>query len=83
LEVLGEIKRYKEMQEEIDRYVYDADYLVPPCLYIPRLVKYELDISVEDNGGELALGMYKKTCKHGLVTAKQLVASIEDRSVML
>ena len=51
MEVLGEIKRYKEMQEEIDRYVYDTDYLVPPCLYIPRLVKYELDISVEDNGG--------------------------------
>jgi len=80
---MTDLKRYLAIQQEVITYVYDPDYLMPPCLFIPRLVTFDLDLSAEDNGAELALAMYKRTSQHALASAKSLVASIEDKSVVL
>jgi hypothetical protein len=56
---------------------------MPPCIFIPRILSFDLDNAAEDNGAELALTMYKKTSNHALASTKPLVASIEDKSLVI
>lgn len=35
---------------------------MPPCIFIPRILSYDLDISAEGNGANLSLGYYSKVC---------------------
>ncbi len=49
---------------------------MPPCIFIPRLKTFNLDISIEDNNGLLALSFYKQTSGHDFVTIKDLKTKI-------
>lgn len=66
------LKEYQEKVEKINALVFDPDYLMPPCIFIPRLMTYNLDLSAEDNNGNLALSLFKQTSDHDLVSLKDM-----------
>ena len=68
---------------EILPYVYDPDYLMPPCLFVPRILTFDLDLSAEDNGAELALTLYKRTSHHALPSTKSLLAALDDPTLLI
>ena len=49
---------------------------MPPSIFIPRLKTFNLDISIEDNNGLLALSFYKQTSGHDFVSIKDLKTKI-------
>lgn len=69
---MKDLQVYRKKVEKNNAVVFDPDYLMPPSIFIPRLMKYNLDISAEDNNGNLALSFYKQTSGHDLVTIKDL-----------
>jgi hypothetical protein len=83
IDLVTDLKKYLEIQQEVSQYVYNPDYLMPPCLFIPRIVCYDLDNSAEDNNADLALTMYKRTSHHALYSTKSLIASLEDKSLLI
>ena len=36
---------------------------MPPCIFIPRVLNYDLDKSPEDNNAQLSVGFYKQVTK--------------------
>jgi hypothetical protein len=68
---------------EILPYVYDPNYLMPPCLFVPRILTFDLDLSAEDNGAELALTLYKRISHHALPSTKSLLAALDDPTLLI
>ena len=45
--------------QELSHLAFEARYLMPPCIFVPRVLNYDLDKSPEDNNAQLSLNFYK------------------------
>lgn len=45
---------------------------MPPCIFIPRILAYDLDQSAEGNGANLSLEYYSKVCHFDFPTLQLL-----------
>jgi hypothetical protein len=45
---------------------------MPCCVFIPRILEYNLDASAETNGAQLALNVFKQTSNSTLLSIKEL-----------
>jgi hypothetical protein len=39
---------------------FNPRYLMPPCIFIPRILEYDMDNTAEENHAQLSLGFYKQ-----------------------
>jgi hypothetical protein len=55
-----DFKNLAAIGQDLSSLAFDPVYLMPPCIFIPRVLNYDLDRSPEDNNGQLSLGFYKQ-----------------------
>lgn len=74
---LGSMENFGKLTKDgqaLSSLAFNPKYLMPPCIFIPRILEYNLDNSPEDNRAHLSLNFYKKVTDSEFPSLQQLGA---------
>ena len=67
-----EFSNLRDNTKELLEYAFNPRYVMPPCIFIPRILRFDLDRSCEENGAELSFGFYSKISKEEFPSLEEI-----------